>query len=367
MALAAPQMHHRTPEARAIVKRTRELLRRAYCLPEEGWEVLIVTASGTGAMEAAISSLVPQGATVATLSAGKFGERWTGMSRALGLEVIARSFPWGSAIPASAAGEVLREHPATSALILTHSETSTGTLHDLREIAAAARAANPDVLLIVDAVTSLAVSELRPAEWGLDAVVSGSQKGVGGPPGLGFVALSPRAVEVVRERAGHLGPYYFGLARELKAQAEGETAFTPAINVVAALAAGLEPIVEGGVEERWRELRSISEAVTSAGLALGCRAYAERPSPACSTLVPPDPVTGRDLVKALLKRGARAQGGQDAIKDTVTRISLMGHFDRYDALAVAGLLEDALADCGASFKRGTGVTAAWRVLSKAGS
>ena len=365
LALAGPQLHHRSPEARAIVKRVRELLAAAYGLPPSaGWEVLVLTASGTGAMEAAIASLVPAGSEVVTLSGGKFGERWRDMALALGLRVHHRGFGWGSAVPPEAVGELLRAHPEAQALVVTHSETSTGTLHDLESIAAEARAANPEALLVVDAVTSLGVSELRPLEWGLDAVVSGSQKGVGGPPGLGFVALSPRAVARLESRAV-TGPYYLDLRRELKAQRGGETAYTPAINLVASLLPGLEKLEAAGLEATWREKKALTEAVTAAGLALGCRAYSSRPSPACATLVPPAPATGRDVVKALLNRGARAQDGQDAIKDTIVRLSFMGHFDRYDALAVAGLLEEALEDCGVRVERGAGVAAAWAVLGAA--
>ncbi|HWG84309.1 MAG TPA: alanine--glyoxylate aminotransferase family protein [Deinococcales bacterium] len=362
-ALAAPQLHHRSGEAREVFLRARRLLHQAYCLPNEGWEVLIVTASGTGAMEAALASLLPPGSPVATLSAGKFGERWTGMCRALGHEVVTGSFPWGQAIPPRAAAELLHANPDCRALVLTHSETSTGVLHDLEGIARSAREARPDLLLVVDAVTSLAVSELRPHEWGLDAVVAGSQKGAGSPPGLGFAALSPRALATMAGRPAGPRPYYLDLSRELKAQARGESAFTPAINLVAALAAGLEPVVARGMEQRWRELRLMSDAVAAAGLAIACRLYPERPSPACVTLVPPAPLSGREVVRALAARGARVQGGQDDIKDLIVRISLMGHFDRYDALAVAGLLEDALRDLGAAVPAGSGVGAAWRVLA----
>lgn len=360
-ALAGRQLHHRSPEARATIRRARELLLAAHALPADaGWEVLILTASGTGAMEAAIGSLMEPGAAVATLSAGKFGERWRDMARALGLEVRHRAFAWGEAIPPRAAGELLREGPPARALILAHSETSTGVLHDLEAIAREARDAAPDALVIADAVTSLGVAALRPLEWGVDAVVSGSQKGLGGPPGLGFVALSPRALERL---AGPGRGYYLDLRRELKAQPSGETAFTPAINLVAALLPGLERIAAEGLERVWAEKRRLNDALLAAGRALGCRAYAERPTPACAALVPPEPATGRDLVKALLARGARAQGGQDAIRDLICRVSLMGHYDRYDALAVAGVVEESLADCGVPVERGAGVSAAWAALA----
>lgn len=366
LAMAGPQIHHRTPEAREVVLKARGALKRVYGLPDD-WEApLILTSSGTGAFEAALLNLVLIGAEVVNISAGKFGERWGEMARALGYTVHERRQEWGKAIPTAWAAELLEANPNAKALLITHSETSTGVLHDLEGLAREARRVNPDVILIVDAITSLGVSELCPAQWELDAVISGSQKGVSGPPGLGFLALSPRAAGIVSGLPSGTRPYYFDLRRELKAQPNGETAATPAINLIQALCASIEPMMRDidahGLESWWLEKKTMNNALLNAALALGCSSFAERVSPACVTLVPPSPVTGKALVKALLERGARAQGGQDAIKETICRISFMGHFDRYDCLAFAGLLEDALLDCGMRVKHGAGVAAAWHTL-----
>ena len=361
-ALSLPQLHHRSPEAKAILKRALELLRVVAGLPvSSGWQPLILTMSGTGAFEAVLSSLVPHGARVSSISAGKFGERWSEMAKGLGYAVAEQRFGWGESIPPSAAVMIA---PDVRALLVTHSETSTGALHDLERIARAARAANPEILIIVDAITSLGMAELRPLEWELDAIISGSQKAVAGPPGLGLVFLSPRALEALTGAPPN--GYYLDLRRELKMQPQGETAFTPAINLIAALNASLEPmtaeIEQIGLEAYWAGKKVLNDALLAAALALGCASFAQVPSPACVTLIPPAPITGRMLWSALLKRGARAQTGQDAIKDLICRISLMGYFDRYDALSFAGLLEEALVDCGAPVTRGAGVAALWRAL-----
>ena len=357
-----PQLHHRSPEAKAVLKRALELLRVVAGLPaSSGWQPLILTMSGTGAFEAVLSSLVPHGARVSSISAGKFGERWSEMAKGLGYAVAEQRFGWGESIPPSAAVMIA---PDVRALLVTHSETSTGALHDLERIARAARAANPEILIIVDAITSLGMAELRPLEWELDAIISGSQKAVAGPPGLGLVFLSPRALEALTGAPPN--GYYLDLRRELKMQPQGETAFTPAINLIAALNASLEPmtaeIEQIGLEAYWAGKKVLNDALLAAALALGCASFAQVPSPACVTLIPPAPITGRMLWSALLKRGARAQTGQDAIKDLICRISLMGYFDRYDALSFAGLLEEALVDCGAPVTRGAGVAALWRAL-----
>jgi aspartate aminotransferase-like enzyme len=365
LALAQPQLHHRSPEAKVVVNQAREYLRVVAGLPlESGFEPLIVTASGTGAFEAALVSLVPAASKVVSVSSGKFGERWADMARVLGYSVFEQRFEWGKAVDPSAITTLLQANPDARAVLVTHSETSTGTLNDVAAIAREAKAINPDILVIVDAITSLGIAELRPLEWGLDAVISGSQKAVGGPPGLGFVYLSPKAIALLENSKQAV--YYWDLKKELKAQKTGETAYTPAINLIVGLNASLEPMANEissiGLEQYWQDKKRLNDALLEAAKALGCSSFSEFPTPACVTLVPPEPVTGRDLFKALLARNARAMTGQDAIKDKIVRISFMGHFDRYDALSFAGLLEDALEDCGANITRGAGVNALWKAL-----
>jgi aspartate aminotransferase-like enzyme len=363
IALAGQQLHHRSPEAKTVVKRARELLRIVAGV-SEAVEPIILTASGTGAFEAILTSLVSREDQVLSVSAGKFGERWADMAKSLGYVVQETRLEWGTAIPSRAVETLLEQNPDAKALLITHSETSTGVLHDLESIARTAKSINPNVLLLVDAITSLGVAELRLEEWGLDAVISGSQKATGAPPGLAFAFLSPRVLEILA--SSQSTGYYFDLRREIKVQATGETAFTPAINLIVGLNAALEPIaieiLGTGLESWWANKKALNDALLACAKALGCTSYAATPSPACVTLVPPASISGRELWAALLKRGARAQTGQDAIKDKICRISFMGHFDRYDALSFAGLLEEALLDCGAKFTRGVGVAALWAAL-----
>jgi aspartate aminotransferase-like enzyme len=349
--LAQPQIHHRSPEARALISSVRAKLQRLFA----GAEVLLTTSSGTGAFEAALTSLVPREAPVLSASAGKFGARWGQMAERLGYRVERLEAPWGQALDP---GQVAAAVSGKAALLLTHSETSTGVLHDVEAIAAAARATEPDLLILVDAVTSFAVAPLLPLAWGLDAVIAGSQKGAAIPPGLGFVALSPAAAERLLEAQG----FSLNLARELRSQRLGETAYTPAINLIAALDYSLDRLLSLDLEVLWGERARMSRALLEAGVALGCRPFAERPSPAVATLCPPPGWAATEVTRSLQALGARAAAGQDAYKDLTFRISLMGYFDRYDALAVAGLLEEALAALGCPFERGAAVRAAWEAL-----
>lgn len=354
LVLAQPQIHHRTPEARQIVLQARKNLNAL--LGAEGWEMLITTSSGTGAFEAALLALVPAGAPVLCAHAGKFGERWGIMAKQLGYQVHNVSTDWGKALSPQA---VAAEAAGMAAIFITHSETATGVLHDLQAIVAAVRVVNPDILVLVDAITSYGVCELRPNEWQLDAVISGSQKAVAAPPGLGFVGLSPRAMELLGANPQR---YYFDLKKELKSQQKGETAYTPAINLIAAVAYSTERLISVPLETLWAEKRRMNAALLAAGAAVGCAAFAEIPSPSCAALVPPAPFTGKQVAEALKAHGARAAAGQDPYKDAMFRISMMGYFDRYDALATAGILEDALASLGHTFQRGAAVQAAWAAL-----
>jgi len=355
LSLARPQIHHRTPEARQIVQEARERLKRL--LGEADWEALITTTSGTGAFEAALVSLVPDGARVLCASAGKFGERWGDMAEVLGYAVTRLARPWGDVLDAQEVADAARGH---AALLITHSETSTGALHDLEAIARTVKNTSPDCLILVDAVTSYAVAELRPGAWGVDAVISGSQKAVAGPPGLGFVFLSPPGVERLGANPRR---YYLDLKKELKSQRAGETAQTPAINLIAALNESTERLLSVPLETLWAEKKRLNDALVAAGRALGCHPFAARVSPAVAALVPPRGTTGKHVASALTALGARAAAGQAPHQDALFRVSLMGYFDRYDALAAAGLLEDALRNLGVPFERGAAVQAAWTALA----
>ncbi|WP_424949259.1 aminotransferase class V-fold PLP-dependent enzyme [Deinococcus sp.] len=355
--LSQPQMHHRAPEGVEKLMQTRAQLTELSGAP--GYESVIVTGSGTAAFEGALVSLVPGGAKVVSAQAGKFSERWGEMSSRFGYETRLVSRPWGEVLdPQEVADAAADAHT----LLITHSETSTGALHDLAAIAAAAKAKNPDLIIIADCITSYGVAELRPDVWGIDAVVSGSQKGAATPPGLGLLLFGPQA----RERLIPNTPrgFYLDMQRELKGQMAGNTPQTPAINLIYALSTSLERLLSVPREVLWAEKKRQNDALIAAGEAMGCRAWASRTSPAVAVLCPPTGIGGKAVAAQLAGMGQRALPGQAPHEDTVFRVSNMGYADRYDALSVAGILEDALAALGAKFGRGAGVTAAWAALAE---
>ena len=352
--LAQPQMHHRAPEGKAKLLEAREKLAR---LLGDPYEAVIVTGSGTAAFEGALVSTVPEGAKVINASAGKFSERWGELAARLGYDVVKVERPWGEMLDADEIAVACR---GAAALTITHSETSTGALHDLGAIAKAARAVNPDLIIIADCVTSYGVAELRPQKWGIDVIVSGSQKGTATPPGLGFVLFSPEIQ--TRMIAGTRRGFYLDLERELKGQMKGDTPQTPAINLIYALSTALDRPLSVPLEVLWAEQQRKCDALVATGTALGAPSWAARTSPAVAVLRPPAGLGGKQVAARLAEMGQWALPGQAPHEDTVFRISTMGYADRYDALGIAGILEDAFASLGVKFTRGVGVAAAWEAL-----
>lgn len=354
--LARPQPHHRSPEGTEALAQARAKLTR---LLGDPYDAVITTSSGTGAFEGALVSLTPQGGRVVNAQAGKFSERWGEMSLRLGYDTTLVARPWGELLDPQEVADACR---GAHTLLVTHSETSTGALHDLAAITAAAKAQNPDLIVIADAVTSYGVAELRPAEWGVDVVVSGSQKGTATPPGLGFVLFSPQVQE--RLLPATTRGFYLDLTRELKGQQAGNTPQTPAINLIFALSLALDRLLAVPLEVLWAEKRRQANALIAAGAALGAPAWAARTSPAVAVLRPPAPLTGRQVAARLAAMGQRALPGQAPFDDTVFRVSTLGYADRYDALGIAGILEDCFADLGVPFRRGVAVSAAWQALAQ---
>ncbi|HZW27968.1 MAG TPA: alanine--glyoxylate aminotransferase family protein [Trueperaceae bacterium] len=359
-ALARPVLHHRGPEFRELFARVRASLAQVFAVP--GDDVVVVTGSGSAAFEAALLACVPAGAEVLCLRSGRFGEKWVGLCRRFGFAVSELAAAYGEEYDLGRLADELRARPGVAAVVVVHSETSTGTLHDVAAVARTVREAAPDALVVVDAVSSLAAAELRPREWGLDAVVSGSQKGVMTPPGLGFAWLSERAWA---RSEGLLPTGYLDLRRERARQAEGGAGSTPATSLVAGLDVALGLILEQGLEARWREKERLNRALLAAGEACGLRPFARRPSPAVAALEVPEGVGAKRLTNALRERGLHVGGGQGDLAERIVRPSLLGWADRHDLTLLAGALEEASRAVGLDVPHGAATGAAARAWETA--
>jgi aspartate aminotransferase-like enzyme len=352
--MSRPIIHHRTPEFSAVLDQTRERLQPLMGTKEE---VLLLASSGTGAMEAAVANLLASGEAAIYVDAGKFGERWGRILGAYGIKAHQVRVTWGSAVQPSQIEEALRQHPEARAVLMQASETSTTAVHPVEEIAAITR--RRDAMLIVDGITSVGVLEQRMDDWGIDALLTGSQKALMLPPGLGIVALSPRAwARAARQQSPR---FYFDLNRELKAQRdEHTTAYTPAISLVFGLNKSLEMIHAETLPVVFARHRLMARATRAAAGALGLQLLAaENPAPGVTGIMVPDRIDGGRLVRYMRDVvGVTVQGGQDQMKGKLVRIGHMGYVAPLDVLVAVGALELALRREGYDFHSGAGVAAA---------
>jgi aspartate aminotransferase-like enzyme len=355
--MAEPVIHHRTPQFSQMFSEVRT---RLHALFQTREDVLVLASSGTGAMEAAVVNLLSAGDRVIVVNGGKFGERWSKICQSYGVAVEELKIEWGEAVAVDAVHAALQRVPDARAVFVQASETSTTAVHPVEEIARLTR--GRDALLIVDGITAVGVYDLPMDRWGVDVLVTGSQKALMLPPGLAFLALSDRAWK--RADQPHLPAFYFDLKRERKNQAENTTAYTPAVSLVFGLHAVLGMLEEEGYANVFARHARLAAATRAAGEALGLRLLAPRaPSPAATGLFLPAGIEGGQLTKYLRDQvGVSFAGGQDHLKGKVVRIAHVGYFGEFDIVTAIAALEMALAKFGARVDLGSGVAAAQRVL-----
>ncbi len=333
-------------------------------------DVILMAASGTGAMEASVSNLTSPGDRVLVLTAGKFGERWTALTKAFGCQVDVVTAPYGQTFALDAVRAALK--PDTRAVYMQATETSTGARHDVAAVAELLRSAKSEALLVVDAITGLGTTHLEIDEWGLDVVIGGSQKAVMIPPGLAYLSVSERAWQ--RMETTKNPRYYFDLRRERKSAANGESAYTPAVALIAALGAAFDYIAgqAGGDLAIGRDTlidnAETCAAMTRAALpAMGLRLFApDAPAAAVTAILPPEGVDSGVIVKEMKTRFALTlTNGQGEMKGRIFRVAHLGYFDPLDTLAVIGALEQVAHDTlkTPGFKLGAALAAAQQILS----
>ncbi len=356
-AMAQPIIHHRTPEYEALFAEVRRDLRMLFQCKHE---VLMFAASGTGAMEGAVVNTLSPGDHVIVLRGGKFGERWGEICEAYGLRLLPVDVPYGKSVDPAAVAAALREAPGSKAVFATHSETSTGAIHDIQGIAAVVRAT--DALLVVDAITSLGVLDLPMDDWGVDIVVAGSQKALMLPPGLAFAALSDKAW--ARVPSARLPKFYFNFTAERNAIEKNQSAYTPAVSLVMGLRESLRLILAEGLPTVFARHERLARATRAGVQAIGLTLFADRPGAACTAVTVPEGIDGGAIVKGFRKRGITIAGGQGSMKGKIFRIAHMGYVDTFDILTALGGLELVLSELGYPVKLGAGVRAAEEVLQK---
>jgi aspartate aminotransferase-like enzyme len=324
-------------------------------------EVLIFTSSGTGAMEGAVSNLLSKGDKALVVRGGKFGERWGEICKAYGIEFIPIDVEWGRAVSPKKVEEALKSNPSIRAVYTQASETSTGVKHPIREIAEIVRRYD-ETVIVVDAITGIGVFNIPMDQWGVDVMVSGSQKALMLPPGLSFVALSDKAWRLV-ERS-NLPKFYFDFKKELKSAQKNQNSFTPAISLFVGLRETLNLIRKEGLEAVFERHEKLAAATRAAVKALGLELYApDSPSNALTAVKVPEGIQGGKLKDLFFEKfGITVAGGQDQAKGKIIRIAHLGYYGRLDMVMVISALEMLLKEMGYAFELGKGLKAAEEVL-----
>lgn len=360
LAMAQPIINHRAAEFLPVFERCRVGLQRVF---QTECPVAIFAASGTGAMDTAVSNMLSPGDHALVIRGGKFGERWAEICAGYGVRTTCIDVEWGQAVRPADVEKALAAAPEIRAVYMTASETSTAVRHPVREVAEVVRASG-DRLLVVDAITAAGVYDIPMDAWGIDVMVSGSQKAFMLPPGLAFVGVSERAQRFLQ--GAQCSHFYFDLAAELKGLPKDQTAWTPAVNLLMGLEVALEIILdEVGLEETWRRTEQLASATREAMRAIGLSLLApDAPSPACTAVKVPEGIDGQALRKYLREQlGYTVADGQSQLKGKIIRIAHLGYFDRFDTIGCIAAIEMALAACGYVAKLGEGARIATELLA----
>jgi aspartate aminotransferase-like enzyme len=350
-------LHHRTDAFRTLMRETLENLRYYFHTKND---VVVFASSGTGAMEGAISNLLSPGERVLIGTAGKFGERWVQLAKAYGIESVVVEAPYGHPVPIGEMKKHLDTGGPFRAVLIQATESSTGVRNDVETLGKAV-ADLPECCYVVDAITGLGTTDLRPDEWGIDIMIGGSQKATMIPPGLAFASISDKAALAMEK--SKLPRYYFDYAKERKSLSKGESSYTPATSLVVCLHGAMNYIKELGRENLIANAALLAEATREAAVAVGLTNFAvSSPANAVTAINAPAGIESTKVVKEMRARfGAILTDGQGSMKGHMFRIAHLGYYDFLDLLAVLGALEIVLQKVGHKVELGSGVRAAQNV------
>ncbi len=331
--MSEPIIHHRSPDFREIFFEVRDKLKKLFMTRQD---VIIFASSGTGAMEASVSNFFSSGDKVLVINGGKFGERWVKICKAYGLEVKEIRVPWGYAVDPSDVQRELKN--GVKGVFVQGCETSTGVEHPIKDIAYIVRSVcGDDTLLVVDGITAVGVFEIRMDEWGVDILIAGSQKALMLPPGLSMLSASERAFRFLKK--SNLPKFYFNVKAEMEAQAEGETAWTPAISLIKGLRESLRMIIdEEGLENVFKRHRRLASILRDMVSEIGLNMFAKNPAPGLTTI---ELENAEKVRKRMRELGAWVAGGQGELKGKIIRIAHMGYYTEGDMIYVGGVLKRA--------------------------
>jgi len=356
---AEPIIHHRTPAYTELFVRMVEGLKKVLLTKND---VLTFAASGTGAMEGAVSNCFSPGDRVLVAAGGKFGQRFAEIGKVYRLEVELYDYPWDEAADLEVIARYLKEKPDIKGVFVTHSETSTGIVNDIKAIGEVVR--DTPAILVVDSISGAGALELRTDDWNIDVLVTGSQKALMTPPGLAAAAVSPKAWELVQKAESPAYYFCFLKTRKKYDSDNPESPYTPAVSLVKAMSVAVDLLLEEGLEAAWERHRVLAMCTRAAVQAMGLelfpkvldRAYA------VTAVKAPEGIGGGDIVRHMNRtHGMIIAGGQDRLKGQIFRIGHVGYYNFFDVVLALSALEMTLKELGFSFELGSGVAAAEKV------
>jgi serine---pyruvate transaminase len=359
-ATALPMIHHRGPDFRAALARVIERLKQVFVTEQE---MLTFTSAGTGVMESAMQNLCSPGDRVLVVSHGYFGERFAALADTYGCDLVHLRYGWGESPNADEVGEKLEEIGGAKAVFLTHSDTSTGVVSDLRSIAE--RLNGTEAMIVVDAISSLAAVPVETDAWGLDVVITSSHKALMCPPGLAFASVSDRAFDTAR--AATTPRYYFDWERTRAAQEKGENPFSPAISLYLGLDVALGMILDDGLEAAYERHVRLGRACRAGVKAMGLELFSpdEDRAAVVTAIRMPSDVDGQAVVLSMRERsGVTIIGGQGEVRGKIVRIGHIGYVDVFDVTTALAALELAMVEAGADVERAAAASAALEAFAE---
>ena len=353
-AISRPTLYHRSPDFQEVMLETQKRLKRLFKTDND---TLILSSSGTGAMDAAVSNLLNPGDKAIVIVGGKFGERWVEICETYGVKVVPINIEWGKAPDIETVRKTLDENRDAKALLTQICETSTGTIYDVRSMGKLLKN-YPDTLLIADGITAFGVYNIPIDEWNIDVAITGSQKALMSPPGIAIISLNEKA----KERMKSVKPrsYYFNLTKELKSQLKGQTAYTTAVNLVVGLNEALRMMDEEGIKNVFKRHEILAESARNGIRAIGLKLLSSNPANGLTAVKCPEGVNGQDLVKTIRENyGITIAGGQSKLKGKIFRLSHMGYVDIFDIISGLASIELGLELLGyRKFQEGSSIKAA---------
>ncbi|HEY3936778.1 MAG TPA: alanine--glyoxylate aminotransferase family protein [Bryobacteraceae bacterium] len=357
-AMMGSDIHHRTEDFRTLYKRVLADLKEVLGTSND---VLVLVSSGTGGLEAATQNFFSPGDEVLVCSAGKFGERWVEIMKAWGMKATVLTAPYGDVVHPAAVEQALSQNRNIKGVFVQSSESSTGAQHDVKAMGLAIK--KTDAIFIVDAITGIGTMPLDIAGWGLDVVIGGSQKAFMIPPGLAFVAISPKAWALAESSGAPR--FYFDLKKERKNAVNGESAWTPNIALLLALAEALQYIKSLGMDKVVENAQVLARATRAAVEALGLKVFSSSPGSAVTAVRPPAGMDSAVIIKEFRKRfNAIITNGQGSMQGQIFRLAHLGYFDFHDLFAIIAELEIILTANGHPVRFGSGVAAVQNVYAE---